>query len=136
MSLSPLVAVLNTSIETIEMLTTVMEEDGFRTASGYIVNFKRNDANLDAFFREHQPQVVIYDIAPPYDENWDFFQAQVLSKGYLPEHHYVLTTTNKAVLEKLVGPTQTIEFVGKPFDLSEIGDAVRKALVNDSPTIP
>lgn len=131
----PLVAVLNTSIETIEMLETVIEEEGFRTASGYIVDFKRNSASLDAFFRQHQPQVVIYDIAPPYDENWDFFQQHVLNKEYLPAHHYVLTTTNKRALERLVGPTQTIEFVGKPFDLSQISNAVHRALANNSPTI-
>ena len=135
MHLPPLIAILNTSTETIEIIEAVIEDDGFRTVSAYIVDFKRNILSLDAFFQQHQPQVVIYDIAPPYDENWQFFREQVLNKGYLPARSFVLTTTNKSVLERIVGPTHTIEFVGKPFDLDQISIAVRQALAGNWPTI-
>ena len=47
----------------------------------------------------------MYDIAISYEENWAFFREHVLAAGYLPEHHFVLTTTNKRVLEALVGDT-------------------------------
>ena len=39
----------------------------------------------------------------------------------------VLTTKNKRALDSLVGPTEVIEIVGKPFDLGEVFAAVRRA---------
>jgi hypothetical protein len=40
----------------------------------------------------------------------------------------VVTTTNKDRLEELVGPTQAIEIVGKPYDLERIVGAVKSAM--------
>ncbi len=40
----------------------------------------------------------------------------------------VLTTTNKRVLEALVGPTDVLELIGKPFDLDELFAAVARTL--------
>ena len=39
-----------------------------------------------------------------------------------------MTTTHKANLENLVGPTEAIEIVGKPYDLQQIVDAVKRAV--------
>jgi len=39
----------------------------------------------------------------------------------------LLTTTNKRVLESLVGPTDAIEIVGKPYDLDRIVTSVKSA---------
>jgi CheY-like chemotaxis protein len=124
----PVVAIINTSQETIELLQEVLQDEGFTVVTAYVVDFKRGSQDIQAFFQTHQPQAVVYDIALPYVENWAFFREQVLASHFLSENHYVLTTTNKSVLEVLVGPTHTIELVGRPFDLDAIVGAVRQAL--------
>jgi CheY-like chemotaxis protein len=124
----PLVAVINTSQESIELLQEVLADEGFDSVAAYVVEFKRGQRDLHAFFQEHQPQAVIYDIAIPYIQNWEFFQAQVLTRQFLPESCFIVTTTNRTVLDLLVGPTPAHEMVGRPFDLQAIIDAVKRAL--------
>jgi DNA-binding NtrC family response regulator len=78
-----------------------------------------------SFLQEHNPSVIVLDIAPPYEENWNFFQLMKDTQA-ASGRQFVLTTTNKKILEGLVGKTHTIELVGKPFDLDEIVKAVQK----------
>jgi DNA-binding NtrC family response regulator len=124
----PLIAVINTSIETIELIENTLEDEGFEVVAELIITFKRGTRDIAAFFAEHQPQVVIYDIAIPYEANWQFALENVIPRSELAPQQFIFTTTNKAVLEMLVGPTPAIELVGKPFDLEEIIQAVRNAM--------
>lgn len=124
----PCIAIINTSQETIQLLQDLMSDEGFATATAYVPEFKRGERDLDEFFQEHQPQVVLYDIALPYVENWSFFNEQVLARNLLPAACFVLTTTNRAALEVLVGPTSTIELIGRPFDLELIVQAVHRVV--------
>jgi hypothetical protein len=39
-----------------------------------------------------------------------------------------ITTTSKPALDKLVGQTEAIEIIGKPYDFQQVVDAVRSAL--------
>jgi hypothetical protein len=71
---------------------------------------------------------VLYDVAIPYEDNWYFFQQHVLSLGLLPPSCFVLTTTNRTVLDILVGPTPAFEVVGRPADLGVILEMVQQAL--------
>jgi CheY-like chemotaxis protein len=128
----PLIAIMNTAIETIDLLRELLQDEGFAVVATYVVELKRGDQDLAAFFAAHRPQAVIYDVALPYQENWDFFREQVLPASGLAEARFVLTTTNKAVLERLVGPTPAIELVGKPFDLDALLSAVRQAVAEPS----
>ena len=74
------------------------------------------------------PEVVIFDISPPYTENWHFFKA--LRDGKAMEGRgLVLTTTNKERLDETVGQdSEAIEIVGKPYDLGQIKLAIHAAL--------
>jgi len=40
----------------------------------------------------------------------------------------IATTTHKANLERLVGPTDAIEIIGKPYDLQQVVAALQRAL--------
>jgi hypothetical protein len=124
----PVVAVINTSTEIVDLLCEVLAEEGFAPVSALTLEFKRGERDLRTFVAEHRPQVILWDIAIPYVENWEYFRDHALSLGLLPERCFVCSTVNKTALDMLVGPTPAIELIGRPFDLDVITDAVRRAL--------
>lgn len=123
------VAILNTSSEVIEILQMVIEDEGFSAATGFTLDFKRGKQDLEAFFQMHQPSAVIYDIAIPYEENWEFLQQRVIRASGLDRSSFIITTTNKEVLQRLIGPIEALEIVGKPFDLDELVTIVRRIVL-------
>ena len=120
------VAVMNTSKEITDMLCEVLGDEGFETISTFTYAFKDNQSLFDEYVKVNKPDVIVYDIAPPYRENYFFFE-QLYSRASAKSVPFVLTTTNKDALESFVGNTVTLELIGKPYDLQEIIDAVEKA---------
>ena len=125
--IAPVIAVINASEDVVNLLRDVLGMEGFRTAVGYVIDYRSERKDLAAFFAEHDPAVIVWDIAIPYEENWSFFN-QVRAEPENRNRRFVLTTTNKRALEDLVGPTPAFEIVGKPFDLDQFVNAVRRAL--------
>lgn len=122
-----LVAVINSNEDILDSIRLILDDAGIPSISGHVIDFKKGRQSLVAFMEEYKPKVIIYDIAPPYEENWRFFQL-VKDAKEVEGCQFVLTTTNKAALEKFVGETDAIEIIGKPFDLNEIVIAVKKQL--------
>ena len=79
------------------------------------------------FVSRTQPAVFVYDISIPYDRNWRFLQL-LLNTEVMQGRRLVLTTTNKMALDAMVGPTEALEVIGKPYDIEQIVAAVAKAL--------
>ena len=127
----PTIAVFNSSEDTVELLRTALEAEGFQTVAGHIPEVKKGDLDLIDFVNHHTPAVILYDISPPYDANWRFLRL-VRSSESLKHHQFVLTTTNKPALEQLVGETEALEIIGKPYDLRQVVDAVRTALARSA----
>jgi len=123
----PTIAVFNSSDDTVELLRTALEAEGFQTVAGHIPDVKKGDLDLIDFVNHHAPAVILYDISPPYDASWRFLRL-VRSSESLKKHQFVLTTTNKPALEQLVGETEALEIIGKPYDLRQVVEAVRTAL--------
>jgi CheY-like chemotaxis protein len=123
----PTVAVINTSEEVARLMQVVLEDEGFRAVVAYVVAFRTGREDLGAFLRRHDPAVVVWDLAIPYAENWQYLQT-LMDADTFAGRGLVLTTTNKRALEALVGRTATHEVVGKPFDLEELVQAVRRAI--------
>lgn len=109
------------------MLRTVLEAEGFQTVVGHIPDVKKGELDLIEFVNHHAPAVIVYDISPPYDANWRFLRL-VRSAEPMTAIQFVLTTTNKPALDRLVGETEALEIIGKPYDLRQVVDAVRTAL--------
>jgi len=123
----PIIAVFNASNDTVQMLRTVLEAEGLHTVSGHIGELKTGELDFIAFIEHHRPAVIVYDISPPYETNWNFLRL-VRSAEPARACRFVLTTTNKPVLDKLVGETEALEIIGKPYDLDRVVAAVRTAL--------
>lgn len=124
----PKIAIINTSEETLNLLRDVLSEDGFEVVSAYVVDLKRGRVDVGGFFAEHRPEALVYDVALPYEENWSFCVNCVLPASGLTFAHMVVTSTNKGVLERLVGPTGVLELVGKPYDIEALLRAARRAV--------
>jgi DNA-binding NtrC family response regulator len=122
-----LVAVVNSNEEIVDLIRLLLDDAGIPSIAGHVLDFRRGRQDWVAFLQSYNPRVIIYDIAPPYDENWKFFQVIKDSKE-AEGRQFILTTTNKAALEKLVGEIGAIEILGKPFDLDEVVTVARKKL--------
>lgn len=121
------VAVFNTSPDTVEMLRVVLQQAGFLVASAFTFDIRDGRIDLDAFVRRNHPAVVVYDVAPPYDANWALFQ-RLRADPALSRCHFVVTSTNAAQVQALAGRDERIyEIVGKPYDLDAITRAVKEA---------
>lgn len=96
---------------------------------GHIPDVKKGEIDLIDFINHHTPAVVVYDICPPYDANWRFLRL-VRSSEPMQRRQFVITTTNKPVLERLVGDNEALEIIRKPYDRRRVVDALRAALDN------
>ena len=124
----PLVAaIFNTSPDIVDLMRRAFEPAGIVTVSVLTHQIREAVVDVEGFLRQHDPQVIVYDIAPPYDANWQLFEHISRMKG-MRQRKIVLTSTNPRHVEKLAGRNQTIyEVVGKPLDLDQIVRAVKEA---------
>jgi DNA-binding response OmpR family regulator len=113
------VAVFNTSEDTTDMLRELFEHAGFVVVSAFTHALRDGKTDLEALMRQYAPQVIVYDIALPYEENWRLYK-KIRSSPACRDVSFVLTTTNVAQVEKVSGGEPLIEIVGKPYDLGEL----------------
>lgn len=113
------IAIFNTSEDTVEALRLAFEHQGHETVSAHIDEIKRGQVDFVEFIKTHDPKAVVYDIAPPYDHNFTFLKL-LRDTGVMQGRPVVITTTHKANLERMVGPTEAIEIIGKPYDLEQV----------------
>ena len=120
------VAVINSNDDIVELVREALEEEGFLTVKAHIPDIRRGKTDLIAFLESENPRVIVYDIAPPFAESWAFLRL-VSSSTATAGRFFVVTTTNRAALETMVGDTDTIELLGKPYDLDQIVTSVKRA---------
>ncbi len=133
---SPVVAVFNSSEDVVQLLRTALEEDGYTTATAHVSEIKQGQQDVVDFFERYDPQVVIYDVSLPYEENWTFFRL-IRDAQAAQGREFIITTPNKRALEELVGESEALELIGKPYDLetilARVAAAVRRVQAGTAP---
>ena len=124
----PVVAILNSNDDTVEMLRTMFETEGMVAVSAHVTDLRRGHFDFAAFFAEHNPRVIVYDIVPPYDRGWLFFE-HLRTLPAMKNRKFVVTSTNPERVKQIAHPDQPVlEIIGKPYDLRIITEAVKNAL--------
>ncbi|HEU5369120.1 MAG TPA: hypothetical protein VFU69_11675 [Ktedonobacterales bacterium] len=126
---SPRIAVINSNDDILEIITAALTDEGYDASSAHARNFRLGQESLNQFIAEHEPQVILWDIAPPFVVNWQYFQ-EVKALPIMQGRRFILTTTNVRGLREMVGdlPEGIFEIIGKPYELGEIFSAIQKAL--------
>ena len=120
-------AILNSNDDVVEMLRNVLEAAGFVTVHGHIDQVRRGELDLVNFVKQHQPNVIVYDLVPPYDRSWNYLDLLRDSEP-LRGRPFVLTSVNAARAKEVVGESEMVyEIVGKPLDLDVVVQAVKEA---------
>jgi CheY-like chemotaxis protein len=104
-----------------------LQDAGYATVVAQIDDLKRGRIDMIQFVEEHKPDVIVYDVAPPYDTNWTFLRLMRNSR-VMQNRAFVVTTTNKKALDELIGPSDVVELLCKPYDLEQIVASVNRAL--------
>ena len=109
------------------MLRIAIEQAGFVVVSALTFEIREGAVDLEQLIKQHQPRVIVYDIAPPYEANWNLFM-HMSALPVMQDRQFVVTSTNAHHVERLAGPQHHIyEILGKPFDLGQIVQAVKEA---------
>lgn len=120
-------AIFNTSPDIVDLLRRAFEPAGIVTVSVLTHQIREGVVDVEGFLRQHDPNVVVYDLAPRYDANWHLFQHICRMKA-MRDRAVVLTSINPRHVEKMAGRHEKIyEVVGKPLDLDQIVRAVKEA---------
>ena len=128
MAESPVVvAIINTNPDLVRLLRMNIERAGFVVIELHIEEIKLGLSNVEQVFREHDPRVIVYDVAPPYDVNWRFLE-HLRASPVFEGRRFVLTSVNAARLHQVVGIEDSVyEILGEPEDVGEVVRAVKEA---------
>jgi hypothetical protein len=121
-----IVALFNASDDTIDMIQIILKE-GVRAQTlvwCHFADLKRGIVDFKKYLEQHNPEVVIFDISPPYHANWKFFKT-MRDSDVMRGRGSVLTTTNKNRLDEVFGSdSHALEVVGRTKDLEQIRDEI------------
>ena len=128
MSESPIVvAIVNTNPDLIRLLRVSLESAGYIVIVIHIEDIKTAAGDVEATIVRHNPRVIIYDIVPPYDVNWRFFDHLRCTEAF-KGRHFVLTTVNIGQVQRIVGKESVVyEVVGEASDIQQVVRAVKEA---------
>lgn len=127
MSAVPVVAVINTSDDLVEMLKVAIESAGFLVVVSHVRDMRSAHFDADAFLRMHDPRVIVYDVAAPFDRSWRFLE-HLRSSSVFAGRHFVLTSMNVRAVREMVGTDETVyEIAGRESEIADIVRAVKEA---------
>jgi CheY-like chemotaxis protein len=121
------VAIVNTNPDLVRILRVSLEQVGFVVLVIHIEDIKLGSTDVDMLLDQHDPKVIVYDVAPPYDQNWRFLD-HLRTHTDFRGRQFVLTSVNTKRLRDIVKNDESVyEVAGQPTDIEEVIRAVREA---------
>jgi len=124
----PCVAIINDYWDFIEILSLHLERRGYRAVGARIPDLvKDGPQGAVRFLEEYDPDVIIFDVAPPYVEHIRYlesFRPVEACKG----RKFVLTTTWPFAVLGYRGTDGVVALFGKPIRVDDLMAAVDNAL--------
>ena len=121
----PVVAVVNTNPDLVELLKARIEAAGFIVLVIHIADI-RAGLDVGAVLAQHDPTVIVYDVVAPFQRNWRFLQH--LRDTSFKGRRFVLTSPNAVALARQIGKDEKIyEILEDGADIDAIVQAVREA---------
>ena len=121
------VALVNTNPDLLRLLRVNLEAAGYIVIVLHIEDIKTAAGDVEAAIERHNPRVIVYDIAPPYDVNWRFLD-HLRGTAAFHGRHFVLTTVNINQVQRIVGKESMVyEVVGEASDIQQVVRAVKEA---------
>ena len=121
------VALFNASDDTVDMVKELLSRSGGgqTLVSCHFADLKKGIVDFETYVAEHNPEVVIVDLSPPYVQNWTFYKT-MRDATTMRGRGIVLTTTNKDRLDEVLGEdSHALEVVGNAADLDGIDLAIQ-----------
>jgi DNA-binding NarL/FixJ family response regulator len=126
MGKTPVVALINTNPDLVELLKDRIEAAGLVVLVMHISEL-RAGLDVGAVLAQHDPQVIVYDVAAPLMRSWRLLEhlRETVFKG----RRFVLTSPNATALTNLVGKDEKVyEILDDGGDIDAIVQAVREAV--------
>lgn len=117
----------NASDDTVDMVTELLCRSGGQQTlvSCHFADLRKGIVDFETYVAEHNPEVVVFDLSPPYDQNWTFYKTMRDART-MRDRGIVLTTTNKDRLDEVLGEdSHALEVVGRAADLHAIHVAIQ-----------
>ena len=108
------------------MLRYALERAGFVVVTGHAGEIRRGVLDLPQFLAQHDPRVIVFDLAMPHDPNLAFMQ-HLRASPVMQGRHFVLSAPNVAAVHPVVAAGETVFAVVGDDNLDEIVRAVREA---------
>lgn len=113
---SKIIGVVNCDQDIVDILDYVLGQKGYKIVSA-------QEKDLYAFFKKNSPDILFWNITPPYDKNLSYCH-KIMNDNTAKGKRLILTTTNEIVLKKLTRNWR-VDIVEQPFDLNSVAKLIR-----------
>ena len=121
------VAVVNTNPDLVRLLRVALEAAGFVVLIIHIEDMKLGSTDVDMLLNQHDPRVIVYDVAPPYEQNWRFLD-HLRTHTAFRGRQFVLTSVNVKRMRDIVGKDESVyEVAGQRTDIEQVVRATKEA---------
>jgi DNA-binding NarL/FixJ family response regulator len=121
------VAIVDTNPQIVRLLRVNLENAGFVAIDMPAEDIKTGVSNFKSMLEEHDPRVIVYDLAPPYEQSWRFLEHLRTTTDFRGRQ-FVLTAVNVQAVRDILRHNEPVyEIIGKDADIMEVVRAVKEA---------